>query len=120
MEIMVLRFSVQTLAVLRPSRASGGGARASGGGARTRLLARSLARTLARRLQARRQHNVIALVRSRTARRVPQGTEFTFSQKVRTGIYVSHKETEAFSLSRLSAGHPISKCSVYLRSQIYI
>lgn len=43
MEIMVLRFSVQTLAVLRPSRASGGGARASGGGARTRLLARSQA-----------------------------------------------------------------------------
>lgn len=47
MEIMVLRFSVQTLAVLRPSRASGGGARASGGGARTRLLARTHARSQA-------------------------------------------------------------------------
>lgn len=35
-------------------------------------------------------------------------------------FFFFNKETKAFSLSRLSAEHQISKCSIYVRFQRYI
>lgn len=75
----------------------------------------------ARGLQACRHLTVIALVLYRTPG-CAQGTESPCNRRSgREFRFLQQGNTSVFSLSkRLSAEHPVSKCSIDLRFQIYI